>query len=146
MRFPSLLLLFATSALAALPYKGVDWSSLLIEERAGKTYKNAAGVVQPLETILKASGVNTVRQRIWVRKNAFPSLSHPHTDPHTNPSQGQPQRRQLQLELQSRTRQTRQSRRSKNLPRLPLQRHVGRPSAPSPPIILVFPLKTRSHN
>ncbi|KAH9873059.1 hypothetical protein J1614_005456 [Plenodomus biglobosus] len=60
------LLLFATSALAALPYKGIDWSSLLIEERAGKTYKNAAGNTQPLETILKASGVNMVRQRIWV--------------------------------------------------------------------------------
>jgi arabinogalactan endo-1,4-beta-galactosidase len=65
MRLPSLLLL-ATTALAALPYKGVDWSSLLIEEKAGRTYKNAAGTVQPLETILKASGVNTVRQRIWV--------------------------------------------------------------------------------
>lgn len=65
MRLTSVLL-FAASALAALPYKGVDWSSLLIEEKAGKQYKNAAGVVQPLETILKASGVNTVRQRIWV--------------------------------------------------------------------------------
>ncbi|KAF2114381.1 family 53 glycosyl hydrolase [Lophiotrema nucula] len=59
-------LLFATVSLAALPYKGVDWSSLLIEEKAGKTYKNAAGQVQPLETILKIDGVNTVRQRIWV--------------------------------------------------------------------------------
>jgi arabinogalactan endo-1,4-beta-galactosidase len=67
MRLPSLLtLLYATSALAALPYKGIDWSSLLIEEKAGKSYKNAAGQTQPLETILKANGVNTVRQRIWV--------------------------------------------------------------------------------
>lgn len=67
MRLPPLLpVLFATSSLAALPYKGVDWSSLLVEERAGKTYKNSAGQTQPLETILKASGVNTVRQRIWV--------------------------------------------------------------------------------
>ncbi|OAL52877.1 glycosyl hydrolase 53 [Pyrenochaeta sp. DS3sAY3a] len=65
MRFTTLLL-FASTALAALPYKGVDWSSLLIEEKAGKQYKNSAGQVQPLETILKASGVNTVRQRIWV--------------------------------------------------------------------------------
>jgi arabinogalactan endo-1,4-beta-galactosidase len=65
MRLPTLLLL-ATTALCALPYKGVDWSSLLIEEKSGKTYKNAAGAVQPLETILKSSGVNTVRQRIWV--------------------------------------------------------------------------------
>jgi arabinogalactan endo-1,4-beta-galactosidase len=66
MRLPSLLTwLYATSALAALPYKGVDWSSLLIEEKAGKSYKNAAGQTQPLETILKANGVNTVRQRLW---------------------------------------------------------------------------------
>lgn len=67
MRFSSVLpLLFAAPGLAALAYKGVDWSSLLIEERSGRTYKNTAGQVQPLETILKASGVNTVRQRIWV--------------------------------------------------------------------------------
>lgn len=67
MRLPSLLpLLYATTALAALPFKGVDWSSLLIEEAAGKVYKDASGRVQPLETILKASGVNTIRQRIWV--------------------------------------------------------------------------------
>jgi arabinogalactan endo-1,4-beta-galactosidase len=67
MRLPSLLsLFFATTALAALPYKGVDWSSLLVEEKAGKTYKNSAGQTQPLETILKNTGVNTVRQRIWV--------------------------------------------------------------------------------
>ncbi|KAJ4361918.1 hypothetical protein N0V83_010859 [Neocucurbitaria cava] len=65
MRLTSLVL-FAASALAALPYKGVDWSSLLIEEKAGKTYKNSNGQTQPLETILKASGVNMVRQRIWV--------------------------------------------------------------------------------
>ncbi|KAF1919131.1 family 53 glycosyl hydrolase [Ampelomyces quisqualis] len=65
MRLPALLLL-ATAALAALPSKGVDWSSLLIEEAAGKTYRTSSGQVQPLETILKASGVNTVRQRIWV--------------------------------------------------------------------------------
>lgn len=62
----SAILLFASTALAALPYKGIDWSSLLIEEKAGKTYKNSAGNTQPLETILKASGVTTVRQRIWV--------------------------------------------------------------------------------
>ncbi|KAH7082253.1 family 53 glycosyl hydrolase [Paraphoma chrysanthemicola] len=62
----SSVLLWATTALAALPFKGADWSSLLIEEAAGKTYKNSAGQTQPLETILKASGVNTVRQRIWV--------------------------------------------------------------------------------
>ncbi|KAF1968241.1 arabinogalactan endo-1,4-beta-galactosidase-like protein [Bimuria novae-zelandiae CBS 107.79] len=67
MRLPSLLaLLFVGPSYAALAYKGVDWSSLLVEEKAGRTYKNTAGQTQPLETILKASGVNTVRQRIWV--------------------------------------------------------------------------------
>ncbi|KAF1993647.1 glycoside hydrolase family 53 protein [Amniculicola lignicola CBS 123094] len=67
MRFLSLVhVLFATPILAALPYKGVDWSSLLVEEKAGRTYKSNTGQVQPLETILKSSGVNTVRQRIWV--------------------------------------------------------------------------------
>ena len=64
---PSLLtLLSATTTLAALPYKGIDWSSLLVVEAAGKQYKNAAGTVQPLETILAQTGVNTVCQRIWV--------------------------------------------------------------------------------
>jgi arabinogalactan endo-1,4-beta-galactosidase len=52
----------------SLTYKGVDWSSLLIEEAAGYSYKsgNKSGLTQPLETILKSSGVNTVRQRVWV--------------------------------------------------------------------------------
>jgi arabinogalactan endo-1,4-beta-galactosidase len=57
---------FVAAASTALTNKGVDWSSLLVEEAAGKTYKNAAGTTQPLETILEASGVNTVRQRTWV--------------------------------------------------------------------------------
>jgi arabinogalactan endo-1,4-beta-galactosidase len=48
----------------SLTYRGVDWSSLLIEEAAGYLYNN--GTTQPLETILKNSGVNTVRQRLWV--------------------------------------------------------------------------------
>ncbi len=51
---------------AALQYKGVDWSSVLVEERAGVQYKNANGQVQPLERILADNGVNTVRQRVWV--------------------------------------------------------------------------------
>lgn len=51
---------------ASLTFKGVDWSSLLIEEAAGYTYKTTAGKTAPLETILVASGVNTVRQRLWV--------------------------------------------------------------------------------
>ncbi|KAJ4390804.1 hypothetical protein N0V93_004402 [Gnomoniopsis smithogilvyi] len=51
---------------AALTYKGVDWSSVVVEEDAGYTYKTTSGTTEPLETILKASGVNTVRQRVWV--------------------------------------------------------------------------------
>ncbi|KAK5655463.1 hypothetical protein OQA88_5734 [Cercophora sp. LCS_1] len=55
-----------STANAALQYKGVDWSSVIVEERAGVNYKNANGQAQPLERILADSGVNTVRQRIWV--------------------------------------------------------------------------------
>lgn len=62
----STFLLCVSSVSAALTYKGVDWSSLIVEERAGISYKSASGQVQPLEQILKANGVNTVRQRVWV--------------------------------------------------------------------------------
>lgn len=60
------LAVFVAGVRASLTYKGVDWSSLLIEEAAGYTYKTTSGTTEPLETILKASGVNTVRQRLWV--------------------------------------------------------------------------------
>ncbi|KAI1202020.1 glycoside hydrolase family 53 protein [Nemania serpens] len=50
----------------ALTYKGVDWSSVVVEEKAGRSYKTTGGQTKPLESILKESGVNTVRQRIWV--------------------------------------------------------------------------------
>jgi arabinogalactan endo-1,4-beta-galactosidase len=60
------LLALATTATAALTYKGVDWSSLLIEEAAGHSYTGLNGQKAPLETILAANGVNTVRQRLWV--------------------------------------------------------------------------------
>jgi len=55
---------------ASLTYKGVDWSSLLIEEAAGYTYETTSGTTEALETILKASGVNTVRQRLWVNPSS----------------------------------------------------------------------------
>lgn len=58
--------LFAATAQAALTYKGVDWSSLLVEEAAGKSYAIASGAKKPLENVFAAYGVNTVRQRIWV--------------------------------------------------------------------------------
>lgn len=57
---------FLAGVRASLTYKGVDWSSLLVEEAQGYTYKNAAGVTEPLEKILVENGVNTVRQRLWV--------------------------------------------------------------------------------
>ncbi|OIW35571.1 glycoside hydrolase family 53 protein [Coniochaeta ligniaria NRRL 30616] len=68
MLFPCLsaLFLILSTANAALKYRGVDWSSVVVEERAGIQYKTASGQAQPLEKILAASGVNTVRQRVWV--------------------------------------------------------------------------------
>ncbi|KAG8868883.1 hypothetical protein FRB98_003163, partial [Tulasnella sp. 332] len=74
--FAPILLLLATISHAALTYKGVDWSSVAIEEAAGRTYKNSAGTTQPLETILKASGVNTVRQRLWVSSSSQYNLAY----------------------------------------------------------------------
>lgn len=64
----SLFLAFSslTSVQAALKYKGVDWSSVIVEEKAGISYTTTSGSTQPLENILKESGVNTVRQRVWV--------------------------------------------------------------------------------
>ncbi|CAD6443800.1 21786e98-b92b-4c4c-aecf-58d003601438 [Sclerotinia trifoliorum] len=66
MKFFYSALAFAPQVFAALTYKGVDWSSVTVEEQAGYSYKNTAGTTQAIETILAASGVNTVRQRIWV--------------------------------------------------------------------------------
>ncbi|KAK1148909.1 hypothetical protein N8T08_007581 [Aspergillus melleus] len=49
-----------------LQYVGVDWSSVLVEERDhGVVYKNAQSVEMPLENILVEAGVNMVRQRVW---------------------------------------------------------------------------------
>lgn len=61
----SLPLLFTTAALAALQYKGVDWSSTLISEASGTSYTGLDGREKPLERIFSNNGVNTVRQRIW---------------------------------------------------------------------------------
>jgi len=51
---------------AALTYVGADWSSVIVEERRGVAYKDSSGKAAPLEQILKASGMDTVRQRVWV--------------------------------------------------------------------------------
>lgn len=53
-------------ASAALTYKGVDWSSVKVEENSGVSYSSASGTTGALETILADAGVNTVRQRVWV--------------------------------------------------------------------------------
>ncbi|KAI1420369.1 glycoside hydrolase family 53 protein [Xylaria sp. FL1777] len=50
----------------ALTYKGVDWSSVVVEEKAGRSYTSTSGTKKSLESILKESGVNSVRQRVWV--------------------------------------------------------------------------------
>ncbi|KAK3497227.1 putative arabinogalactan endo-1, 4-beta-galactosidase [Neurospora hispaniola] len=62
----SAVLSLAGSAAAALTYKGVDWSSVPVEEKAGVSYKNVNGAAQSIEHIFRDSGVNTVRQRVWV--------------------------------------------------------------------------------
>lgn len=62
----STLLLGLATAVDALQYKGVDWSSVIVEERAGVRYKNVNGQEKPLEYILAENGVNMVRQRVWV--------------------------------------------------------------------------------
>src|SRR3569833_2394315 len=60
------LLLLATTANAALKYVGVDWSSVVVELKRRVSYKDVNVKAMPLEQILKASGVETVRQRVWV--------------------------------------------------------------------------------
>ncbi|KAK3901590.1 family 53 glycosyl hydrolase [Staphylotrichum tortipilum] len=59
-------LLLCASTASALTYRGVDWSSVPVEERAGVSYKNVNGNSQPMERTLAENGVNTVRQRVWV--------------------------------------------------------------------------------
>ncbi|KAL3422247.1 arabinogalactan endo-beta-galactosidase [Phlyctema vagabunda] len=66
MLFPLTFLSLVAAAQAALSYKGVDWSSTLIEEAAGHKYKTTGGVTTAIETLYKNAGVNTVRQRLWV--------------------------------------------------------------------------------
>ncbi|KAH6898007.1 arabinogalactan endo-1,4-beta-galactosidase [Thelonectria olida] len=63
--FASFVLLCSSAASAALTYKGVDWSSVIVEEKSGISY-SSGGTKNSLETILAANGVNSVRQRVWV--------------------------------------------------------------------------------
>lgn len=57
---------FILPAFAALSLRGADISSLIVEEKAGISYKNSAGTTQALEVILANDGINSVRQRVWV--------------------------------------------------------------------------------
>jgi arabinogalactan endo-1,4-beta-galactosidase len=66
MFFVARFLAFAGVAQAALQYKGVDWSSVPVEEAAGRSYSTSSGTTESFEKILVANGVNTVRQRLWV--------------------------------------------------------------------------------
>lgn len=63
--FVSSLFLLTSAVSATLSYRGVDWSSTLLEEDAGISY-TSGGTKQSLEKILVANNVNSVRQRVWV--------------------------------------------------------------------------------
>lgn len=57
--------LFITTS-AKLTYRGAGISSLLVEEKTDISYKDTVGATAKLEAIIAASGVNSVRQRLWV--------------------------------------------------------------------------------
>lgn len=57
--------LLAVAHLAqALTYKGADFSSLAVVERAGRKFSDG-GSQKGLETILASHGCNTARIRVW---------------------------------------------------------------------------------
>lgn len=58
--------LLASTASASLTYKGADISSLLLLEDEGYSYSTTDGTEEAFETILAASGANSVRMRVWV--------------------------------------------------------------------------------
>lgn len=67
MLLPALLLIsHLLPASATLPIRGADVSSLIVEEKAGISYKDSVGAVQSLEVILADSGITSIRQRVWV--------------------------------------------------------------------------------
>ena len=71
MLFSYLLATLPLLANAALTYRGADISSVFIEETAGVAYKNLAGETQALEAILTDNGVNSIRQRVWVKNGDY---------------------------------------------------------------------------
>jgi arabinogalactan endo-1,4-beta-galactosidase len=68
MRLSSLICLLtaALPVLGSLKYKGSDWSSIITEERKGRSYSTTSGQTLSAEALLKASGHNILRSRIWV--------------------------------------------------------------------------------
>lgn len=51
-------------AVAGLTYKGADFSSLALMEKAGRSFTQS-GSKQPLEKILASQGCNAARIRVW---------------------------------------------------------------------------------
>ncbi|KAF1812400.1 glycosyl hydrolase 53 [Eremomyces bilateralis CBS 781.70] len=51
---------------AALTWKTFDISSVLVEESKGVTYLDFEGNQQPLESIAKNAGANSIKIRVWV--------------------------------------------------------------------------------
>lgn len=49
---------------SALTYKGADFSSLAIVEKAGRSFSDG-GTTKPFETILASQGCNAARIRVW---------------------------------------------------------------------------------
>lgn len=92
---------------------GMDVSSMLSLEESGVTFKNANGEVEDLFTLLKESGVNYVRLRVW-------------NDPFTA---DRPRIRRRQRQRRSRTDhgQASHGSRAESADRLPLLRFLGRP-------------------
>ncbi|KKY13105.1 putative arabinogalactan endo-beta-galactosidase [Phaeomoniella chlamydospora] len=62
--------------LAGLTYKGADISSLIVLENEGKSFQTTSGTTEALESILAASGVNSIRQRIWVADDSTYNLDY----------------------------------------------------------------------
>ncbi|KAL5606487.1 hypothetical protein BROUX41_002894 [Berkeleyomyces rouxiae] len=51
---------------AALTYRGVDWTSVPVDEKNGIKFKSASGANTAIEKVFVDNGVNIARQRLWV--------------------------------------------------------------------------------
>lgn len=57
--------LLGTLTASALTWKGADFSSVALAEKAGIRYKDTTGTSLAFRIILKHHGMNTARVRIW---------------------------------------------------------------------------------